>query len=151
MFKAIPHGEKAFRQRVGSEVDATGDLLALANDTELPPPEERPFVQLSYNEITGQELDRILGGDICAATCIVGLPGGTERALPGTDVLLVPLSNLANRLRTAEPQLAMEFDAHGTDAIMASREVTVAEYLVLGMLHCIAWCDTRRAALMISW
>src|SRR3970040_2090607 len=76
MFKAIPYGEVMVRQQIGNAAaNAASCLSALAAETTLPPFDERPFVQLSYDEIDGQALDRILGSDICAANCAVGLPG----------------------------------------------------------------------------
>jgi hypothetical protein len=148
MFKATPYGEAMVCQQIGSE---TGSLSVLAAETELPPVEERPFVQLSYDEVDGQELDRILGSDICAANGAVGFPGPLAPAKPTPQILLFELGALARRLRAMDPQLTEEFDSHGTDAIMGSREATATEYLVLGLLHCIAWCEANRAALMISW
>src|SRR6185369_16138602 len=76
MFTIIPYGQGKLPAACGEAPDL---LASVVPDGQLCDPAQRPFVQLSYQEIPADEIDAVLGyAGIAAANAPVGLPGEFE-------------------------------------------------------------------------
>ena len=118
-----------------------------------------PFLQLSYDEIDTQEIDRLLGyADISNTNTPIGLDGDFHPRIIGTNaethVLLFPLQELEEHLTKCEPAtIRMLKDLGSMDAFVNERgeEMTAVEYLAAGIVACILFCKKNNQALTISW
>lgn len=118
-----------------------------------------PFVQLAYDEIDNQEIDRLLGyAEIPSANAPIGLNGDFAPVRLGTDprseILVFSLSRLEEHLNRQEPGVVQSIRRFGSmDAFVAQRgdAMTATEYLAGGVLACIEFCKKNNQALMITW
>lgn len=118
-----------------------------------------PFVQLAYDEIDNQEIDRLLGyAEIPSANAPIGLNGDFAPVRLGTDprtqILVFSLSRLEEHLNTQEPGVVQSIRQLGSmDAFVAQRgdAMTATEYLTSGVLACIEFCKKNKQALVITW
>ena len=130
------------------------DLLAsVVPDTDLCDPAQRPFVQLSHQEIPEDDVEAVLGyAGITAANAPIGLPGDFEPRKVGRNCLLFPLSGLEAHLRRTDAGVIAEYERHRSiEEFLGSRDMPARDYLVAGLLECIKWCCKHRAALTIRW
>lgn len=120
---------------------------------------DSPFVQLGYDEIADEEINRLLGyAGIASVNAPIGLNGdfapvliGTE---PKTQVLLFSLPRLEQHLSTVEPDLVRQIRNLGSmDSLVDKRcdALTASEYLTGGLLACIEYCRTKDQAIIIKW
>jgi len=122
-------------------------------------PEQVPTLQLSYDEITAADLDRLLGyAGISSANAPIGLDADFQphkiRSDPRSEFLLFPLAELEKHLTAEEPRIADLLRALGSmDAFVEARgnAMTAVEYLTAGLITCIQFCRTRNQALIITW
>ena len=122
-------------------------------------PNKSLFLQVGYNEIAGEELDRILGyRGIAQANKPIGLPCEFDAfswaRSTGSETLLFPLSGLYSHFREVAPVIFNEFGTYGSmDAYVDFKgdEMTAVEYLVAGSLECIAFCNRNRFGLALHW
>ena len=150
MFKIIPYGRGHILGDFDNE--ASGLLASLVSDAELCDPAERPFVQLSHQEIPEDDVEEVLGyAGITKANSPVGLPCDFEPERVG-QYLLFPLAQLEDHLRQTQGELIAEYERHGSlEEFLDSRDMPARDYLVAGLLDCINWCRKHRAALIIRW
>lgn len=118
--------------------------------------QDHPFVQLSSDEMAGEEIDQILGyEEIPRFDAPIGLPLDFEPiALGGRKILVFPLERLAESLRAADGGLVAELDDAGSmSAFIEKRkgEISAREYLIGGTWECIRYCRKRDHALEIRW
>ena len=127
-----------------------------------PASEDHPFIQLSYNEINQDALNRILAySDIVNSNRPLGLPFDFNPLVaPGTDGNewhLYPLSGLDQHLHYENPSiLAMLHEHKSLDALFDSlddggNDVTAEEYLVLTLTEAIRFCKCRGIGLATNW
>lgn len=145
MFTIIPYG----RGRLPSDDDRdTADLLASIVPTkEVCDPAQRPFVELSHQEIPKEDVEAVLGyAGMTKANAPVGLPGDFERRLVARDCLLLPLSGLEAHFRRTDAAVIAEYERHSTiEQFLGARDMSGRDYLVAGLLECIKWrCKHRR-------
>jgi len=122
-------------------------------------PDRRPFVQIGYDEIPGEELDRLLGfSGIVQANEPIGLPcefdAFTWQTTSGSDVLLFPLNGLRSHFRMVVPEVYWEFEtSRSMDSFAKIRgdAMTPTEYLVGGSIECISFCERNRLGLAFRW
>lgn len=150
MFKIIPCGRGQILGDLNCE--ASSLLASLVSDAELCHPAERPFVQLSHQEIPEDDVGAVLGyAGITKANSPIGLPCDFEPERVG-HYLLFPLAQLEDHLRQTQGELISEYQRHGSLAeFLESRDMSARDYLVVGLLDCINWCRRHRAALIIRW
>lgn len=118
-----------------------------------------PFLQFAYDEISGLEIDRLLGyAGICAANAPIGLDYDAPARFLGADsrnrVLLFPLAGLEKHLMNQEPEIAELLRKLGSlDDFVENRgdAMTAIEYLTAGVLACIRFCTAHGQALTITW
>jgi hypothetical protein len=151
MFTIIPYGRGHLPGDDGS--DATDLLASLVPDTQLCDPAQRPFVELSHQEIPEVDVEAVLGyAGITKANAPVGLPGDFEPRTVARNCLLFPLSGLEAHLRRTDAGVIAEYERHSTiEQFLESRDMSARDYLVAGLLECIKWCRKHRAALTIRW
>ena len=121
--------------------------------------ESMPSLQLSYDELSATEIDRLLGyAGIATSNTPIGLdvdfPPCTIGDDPRDQFLLFPLTGLENHLATEEPGIVEAIRNLGSlDAFIEARAdaMTAVEYLVVGTLTCIEFCRWRRQTLAITW
>ena|ERR1700730_13424000 len=117
--------------------------------------EKRPFVQLSYDELPDEEIDRVLGYEgIPRFNAPVGLPLEMKPIrLGANEYLLYPLSGLRNHLRLVARETVSDLEKAGSmDNFVAGRKsISALEYLVGGVWQCIGFCETNWEALSIRW
>ena len=151
MFTIIPYG----RGRLPCEGSSdTANLLAsVVLDTQLCDAAQRPFVQLSHQEIPSEDVEAVLGyAGITAANAPVGLPCEFEPRKMGESCLLFPLPQLETHLRNTQSTVIAEYERHSSfEQFLASRDMPARDYLAAGLLECIKWCYKHRAALTIRW
>jgi hypothetical protein len=151
MFTIIPYGQG----RIPCEASAeAADLLAsVVPDTQLCEPSQRPFVQLSHQELPENDVEAVLGyAGITTANAPVGLPSDFEPRKLGRDCLIFPLPQLEAHLRRTQPEVIAEYERHSSlEQFLESRDIPARDYLVTGLLECIKWCYKHRAALTIRW
>jgi hypothetical protein len=151
MFTIIPYGRGAILK---SEASGAEDLLtSVVPDEQLCPSAERPFVQLSHQEVPAQDVEQVLGyAGITASNSPIGLPCDFEPRKLGRNCLLFPLRHLEAHVRRAHPGLIAEYERHSSfEKFLDSREMPARDYLVAGLLECIKWCFQNRAPLTIRW
>jgi len=151
MFTIIPYGQDhILRNNAGEAVDL---LASVVSDTELCHPAQRPFVELSHQEIPGDDVEAVLGyAGITVANTPIGLPCDFEPRKVGRDCLLFPLSGLEAHLRSTDAGVIAEYERHRSiEEFLESRDTSARDYLVAGLLECIKWCRKHRAALTIRW
>lgn len=151
MFTIIPYGRGQLPCENGS--DATDLLASVVWDTQLCNPAERPFVQLSHQDIPEEDVEAVLGyAGITTANSPVGLPGDFEPRKAGRDGLLFPLSGLEAHLRRTNAAVIGEYErCHNIQEFLESRDIPARDYMVASLIECIKWCSQHRAALMIRW
>lgn len=118
-----------------------------------------PSLQLSFNEISAAELDRLLGyAGICSANAPIGLDADFTPHTVGPDAdtqfLLFPLAGLEAHLITEEPKVAESLQASGSmDAFVRERgdSMSAVVYLTAALLSCIQFCRMNKQALLITW
>lgn len=150
MFRIIPYGREHLLGEFSGE---TASLLAsLVSDTGLSDPAQRPFVQLSHQDIPEDDVEAVLGyAGITKAHAPVGLPCDFEPESVG-QYFLFPLAKLEDHLRQTQGELIAEYERQGSlDEFLESRDMPARDYLVAGLLDCINWCRKYRAALIICW
>jgi hypothetical protein len=149
MFTIIPYGQG----KLPGDSEAADLLASIVHDAQLCDPGQRPSVQLSHQEIPGNDVEAVLGyAGITAANAPVGLPGDFEPRKIGRDYLLFPLSGLEAHLRKTQSEVIAEYERHSSfEQFLASRDMPARDYLVAGLLECIKWCREHRAALTIRW
>lgn len=137
----------------GLKHEAADLLASVATDAQLCEPGNRPFVELSYQEIPEEDIEQVLFyAGIAKANAPIGLPCEFEPRKCGRDYLLFPLAQLDAHLHKIEPGVAAEYERHASIAqFLDSRDVPAREYLTAGLLECIKWCLRHRAALKIRW
>ncbi len=124
--------------------------------------EDHPFIQVSYDEIGLESLDRILGyANIVNSNQPLGLPYDftpfAAHNSEGNEFLLYPLAGLDHHLRTNHPEIMERLKGHTSlDSFFASLEnqgndVTAEEYLVLTLTHAIRFCSERKIGLATQW
>jgi hypothetical protein len=120
--------------------------------------ENRPFIQLARDELSGDEVDNILSyADIPLFNGPIGLPFNFDPLTLGkgpNEWLLFPLDGLEAHLRNVAREIVLAFDNHGSmDAFAEWRgtEMSAREYLVTGVLECIRFCERQQEALVIHW
>jgi hypothetical protein len=151
MFTIIPYGQNKI---LGSNASEAAEILAaVVPDEQLCDPGQRPFVQLSHQEIPEEDVERVLGyAGITAANAPVGIPCDFEPRKLGRDYLLFPLPRLEAHLRSIQPNVITEYERYSSlDQFLESRDMEARDYLVAGLLECIKWCCKHRAALTIRW
>ena len=151
MFEIIPYGRGHMLSNNDSEA---ADLFAsVVPDTELCDPTQRPFMQLSHQEIPENDVEAVLGyAGISAANAPIGLPGDFEPRKVGRDCLLFPLSGLEAHLRRTDAGVIAEYERHHRiEEFLKSRDMSARDCLVAGLLECIKWCRKHQAALTIRW
>jgi hypothetical protein len=154
MFTIIPKGRTSVLEQIGENGDEVVALLAsVVPDSQLPLSPDRPSVQLAHSEIADDEVERALGyGGITKADSPIGLPTAMAPVALGGDHLIFSLRDLEAHLRQTAPDLSAEYDrAGGFRPFVESRELSAFEHLVAGLLECIQWCLSHRAALSIRW
>jgi len=117
-----------------------------------------PFVQLSYDELEGAEMDRLLGyAGIPQSNRPIGLIGDFNPTViepSGNERLLFPVQGLAQHFRSVAPDVFDAFNAAGSmDAFADQRgdQMSATEYLVGGTLECIRACERMHLALCFRW
>jgi hypothetical protein len=118
-----------------------------------------PFVQLAYDEIRKEEIDRLLGyAEISSSNAPIGLEGDFPPVRIGTDprsqILIFSLSRLEEHLLRQEPDLVQLIRELGSmDAFVAYRgeAMTACEYLTGGLLGCMEFCRKHKQGLAIQW
>ena len=154
MFTVIPNGQTTILKQFGDmSAQATALLSSVVPDSQLPPPAERPSVQLAHSEIADGEIERALGyGGITKANGPIGIPVPTAPPLVGRDFLIFSLQDLETHLRQTARVTVADYERAGNlRAFVESRELTAFEYLVAGLVECIRWCVAHHAALSIRW
>ncbi len=151
MFTIIPYGQGHLPGQISKE--AADLLTSVVPDTQLGDPAKRPFVQLSHQDLSEEDLEAVLGyAGITAANAPVGLPCDCEPRKLGPDCLLFSLPRLEEYLRKTQAEVITEYERHGSFAkFLDSRDMPARDYLVAGLLECIKWCCGHRAALTIRW
>ena len=151
MFTIIPYGQNKIPG--GSASEAADLLAAVVPDEQLCEPSQRPFVELSHQEIPGEDVETVLGyAGITTANAPVGLPCDFEPRKLGQDYLLFSLPRLEAHLRKTQPAVIEEYErCTSFEQFLDSRDMDAREYLVAGLLECIKWCRKNRAALTIRW
>jgi hypothetical protein len=122
-------------------------------------PTFQPTIQLSYDEISGHDIDRLLGyAGISSANTPIGIDAAFLPLVLGTDpksqVLLFSLAELEAHLARAEPAIAERFRTLGSmDQFVADRgdAMTAVEYLTGGTLECISFCRAKKQAMIVRW
>jgi hypothetical protein len=154
MITIIPSGQTTLRNQFGELSEEVASLFAsVVPDAQLPPASERPSVQLAHSEIADDDVERALGyAGISKANAPVGIPAMTEPRTVGRDFLIFSLHALEAHLRETAPDTITACErAGGFRAFAESREISGFEYLVAGLIECIRWCETHRAALNMRW
>ena len=154
MFTIITSGQTTLLHQFGALSDEVASLLvSVVPDAQLPPASDRPFVQFTRSEIADEDVERALGyAGITKANAPVGIPAPTEPRAVGRDFLIFSLSSLDAHLRETALDTITECErAGGFPAFVESSEISAFEYLVAGLVECIRWCETHRAALSIRW
>jgi hypothetical protein len=130
----------------------------LASYVNAPEPAPQPLVQISYDEIVGEELDRLLGyAGIPKSNRPIGLVGEFPPFVVGTlggGCLVFPVKGLYRHFSEMAPDLFNRFANCGSmDSVCKRRgeEMTVVEYLIGGVLECIKVCQDFHMALTIRW
>jgi hypothetical protein len=151
MFKIIPRGQDMILGDIASE--AADVLASVVPDAQLCEPAQRPFIQLSHQEIPEEDVEQVLGyAGITAANAPVGLPCDFEPRRVGGHYLLFPLPRLEAHLRRTQPEAVAEFERHASfEQFLEARDMPARDYLVGGLLESIKWCSKHRAALTIRW
>lgn len=151
MLTISPYGNGPQLNHIPEE--ATELLAFVVSDALLCDSAARPFVQLSYQEISGEDIEAVLGyAGITAANAPIGLPRDFEPFRTGGDCLLFPLSGLEAYLRTTQSELIGEYESHDSfEKFLESRDLAAREYLITGVMECINWCRKHQAALTIQW
>lgn len=129
MFTIIPYGRSVLLRIAPSESDL---LDSVVPDDQLSPAAERPFVQLSHQEIPGEHVEQVLGyAGITASNSAVGLPCDFEPRKVRGNALLFPLHGLEAHVRKAQPELVAEYEHHSSfEQFLDSREMPARDYLV---------------------
>ena len=151
MFTIVPYGQNEFLVSSANEVaDVWG---AIVPDEQLCESSQRPFVQLSHQEISEEDVELVLGyAGITMANAPVGFPCDFEPRKLGRDYLIFPLPRLETHLRKTQPEVIAEYERHNSlEQFLESRDMEARDYLVAGLLECIKWCYKYRAALTIRW
>ena len=154
MFKIIPEGQSTIVQQLGELAAFAAPLVqAIVPDAQLPPPAERPFVQLAHSEIANDEADRIFAyAGIFRANAPIGIPGTFEPQFIGSSFLIFSLDGLEEHLRTVATETIAEYErATSFQAFLDSMDASAADYLIAGLMDCLHWCREHRAALAIRW
>lgn len=151
MLTISPYGNGPQLKHISEE--ATELLAYVVSETQLCDSAARPFLQLSYQEISTEDIEMVLGyAGITAANAPVGLPADFELFQTDGDCLLFPLSGLEAHLRTSQPELIGEYEIHDSfEQFLESRDIAAREYLITGVIECINWCRKNQAALTIQW
>jgi hypothetical protein len=151
MFTIIPCGQNLI---LGDSASMAADVLAsVVPDAQLCESAQRPFVQLSHQEIPAADIEQVMGyAGITTANSPIGLPCDFEPRQLDRDYLLFPLAQLEAHLRKTQPAVIAEYERHATlEQFLESRDILARDYLVAGLLECIKWCFKHRAALTIRW
>lgn len=115
-----------------------------------------PFVQLSRDEMSGDELDQILGyREIPSFDGPIGLPLAFEPiAIGGRKILVFPLAAFLDSLREVDGALVAELESAGSMSSFIEKrneEISAREYLIGGTWECVRYCRERAHALQIRW
>ena len=130
-------------------------LDALLDDATISP-SPPPWIQLSYDEISDEDLERLLGyAGITSANQSLGLPVETlSVTLSEKPVVVYSVSGLANHLQSVEPQIVAAYRQAGdmdTFSRIRGEQMTAKEYLIGGILDCISYCMRTRSVLSVRW
>ena len=165
MFEFFPTQLRGIDIDLLALADLNADLAAQLSSNEVaydPVSEDHPFIQLAYDEINRDALDRILAyANIASANRPLGLPcdfapliaHGTD----GNEWQLYPLSGLDQHLRAINSETIEMLDGYESlDALLNSLEndgndITAEEYLVLALTEAIRFCKERNVGLATHW
>jgi hypothetical protein len=112
MFTIIPYGQGQIPIDGGEAADL---LASVIPDIELCASAQRPFVQLSHQEIAEDDVEAVLDyADITKANAPIGLPCDFEPRNLARDCLLFPLPQLEAHLRKTQPEVIAEYERHGS-------------------------------------
>jgi len=118
------------------------------------PKTTRPFVQLNSEEMSGEEVDQILGyAGIPTYDIPIGLPLefepiATERGL------VFSLVKLEEYITLVAPDVVIDVRSSGSMdqfANLRGNDLTARQYLVGGVLACIDFCKAHGEALLFHW
>lgn len=99
MFEISPESMRAIREQLSQFASDIPGLSAALDSDDPEVPHMRPFVQLSSDEMSGDEVDRLLGyAGIPSSNSPIGLPFSFDPIRVGAElaphVLLFPLDGL---------------------------------------------------------
>jgi hypothetical protein len=160
MIRILPKPYSELRKQLGNSLEGILDLNEMSYAIESQVADrEIPFVELSYDEISTELIEEVLGyAAISRANTPIGIDRQIEPVLIGngldTGTLLFPLDGLEANLRASNQLLANEFaDAGNMDGFAETRgeNMSAKEYLVCGLLECINFCKQQRYFLAFSW
>lgn len=128
-------------------------ISATPNDA--PSTEDRPFIQLGYDEISQDDIDAVFGFcSISDNNMPIGVVGDFQEISFGTDKIVFSLQRLQSYLEDKFPQIVQQYfqcgsmDAYG-DQI--GEDMTANQYLIGGILECIGYCSRYALVLVIRW
>lgn len=153
MLTIVPCGRATVARMFGPAGAAAGRLIeSLADDGELPPEAEQPFVQLAHSDVSDADVELAFGyAGIWRANAPIGLPIRCEPHLLTQSVMIFPLEGLESHLRSSFDEIVSKAERVGFAAFLEEEEIGALEYLVVGTIESIRWCNARRAALMFRW
>jgi hypothetical protein len=113
-----------------------------------------PFVQLNHEEMSGEEVDRILGyAGISTYDTPIGLPLEFE-PITTERGLVFSLVKLKEYITLVAPDVALDVRTSGSMDQLANLQanaLTARQYLVGGVLACIDFCEEHGEALLFHW
>lgn len=118
-----------------------------------------PFVELAYDEISAEELDRVFSyADIAKTNSPIGIDcNGTPVLLGGeaeNNFLLFSIDELETAIRRDFDEISSSYQRVGSmDALVGELgdSMTAIEYLVAGVLDCIRFCKEFGYSIAIKW
>lgn len=148
-------------------VETLGELIqqlpdSYRNQLQLPSnldEDQTPFVELSYDEISDEELNKILNySGITNANGPIGIDCHGEPVFvgesPDVRFLFYPLNELESYIRRNQPEVVQKYDQLGGMnelVVDLGDDLNASEYLTGGLLECVRYCRQNQCGLSIQW